>query len=95
MLTGNVCSFVDSLTAVDHNYGRVLLNVIGHSRSVILFYLRNVRHPWWELGNYLLADIGKTPGEAEVENLRHRPVIRDLHEALAPGGPLFLSDMGR
>ena len=87
MLTGSIRSFVDSSTAVSHNYRHVLLNAIGHSLRVLLFYLRNVGHPWWELGDYLLADIGKTPGDAEVEWLRHRPAIRDPLEALTPRGP--------
>ena len=82
MLTSNIRSFVDSSTA-DRNYSRVLLNGVGFSIRVLLFYLRNVGDPWWELGDYLLADIGKTPGDAEVEKLRHRPVIRDPREALA------------
>src|SRR5215470_17179462 len=87
MLTGNTRSFIDSSTAVGRNYGRVPLNGIGRSLSVLLFYLRNVGHPWWELGDYLLADIGRTPGDAEVAKLRHRPVIRDSREALAPDAP--------
>ena len=85
MLTGNIRPFVDSSTARSHNYGRVLLNAIGRSLIALSFYLRNVGHPWWELSDNLLADIGKTPGDAEVEKLRHRPVIRDPREALAPG----------
>jgi hypothetical protein len=77
MLTGNIRSFVDSSTARSNNYGRVLLNAIGRSLIALSFYLRNVGHPWWELSDNLLADIGKTPGDAEVEKLRHRPVIHD------------------
>jgi len=87
MLTGNIRSFVDGSTAVSHNYRHVLLNAVGHSLRVLLFYLRNVSHPWWELGDYFLADIGKTQGDAEVERLRHRPVIRDPREVSAPSGP--------
>jgi hypothetical protein len=77
MLTGNIRSVVDSSTARSNNYGRVLLNAIGCSLIALSFYLRNVGHPWWELSDDLLADIGKTPGDAEVERLRHRPVIHD------------------
>jgi hypothetical protein len=84
LLTGKIRSLVDSPTAVGRNFGRVLLNGIGCNLSVLLFCLRNVGHPWWGLGNYLLADIGKTPGDAEVEKLRHRPVIRDPRETSAP-----------
>jgi len=84
MLTGNISSFVDSSTAVGRNYARALLSGIGCGLSFLLVYLRNVGHPWWELGDHLLADIGKTPDDAEVEKLRHRPVIRDPSEALAP-----------
>ena len=95
MATGNIPSLVDSSTVRSHNYSRVPFNIIGRSFVLFLSYLRNVSHPWWELGDYLLADIGKTPADAEVERLRHRPVIRDPHESLAPGGPSFLGDMGR
>ena len=84
MITGNIPSFVDGSTAVGRNYGRALLSGIGHGLSFLLLYLRNVGHPWWELSDHLLADIGKTPGDAEVEQLRHRPVIRDPSETLAP-----------
>ena len=87
MLTSNIRSSVDSSTAVGRNYGRVVLNGVSGSLGVLLFYLRNVGHPWWELGDYFLADIGKTPGDAEVERLRHRPVIRDPREVSTPSGP--------
>jgi hypothetical protein len=87
MLTGNIRSFVDSSTAVTHNYHRALLNRIRHGLSFLLSYLHNIGHPWWELGDYLLADIGKTPGEAEVEKLRHRPVIRDPRELSGSAAP--------
>ena len=75
LLTGKIRSLVDSPTAVGRNFGRVLSKGIGCNLSVLLFYLRNVGHPWWELGDYLLADIGKTPSDAEVEKLRQRPLI--------------------
>ena len=80
MPTGNIPSLVDSSTVSSHNYSRVPLRIIGRSLVLLLFYLRNVSHPWWELGDYLLADIGKAPGDAEVEKLRHRPIIRDPRE---------------
>jgi hypothetical protein len=85
MATGNVPSLVDSSTVRSHNYSRVPFNIIGRSLVFLLSYLRIVSHPWWELGDYLLADIGKTPGDAEVEKLRHRPVMRDPRELAAPG----------
>jgi hypothetical protein len=77
MLTGNIRSFVDSSTAISRNYGSELLSGIGRSLITLSFYLRNAGQPWWELGDHLLADIGKTPGDAEVERLRHRPLILD------------------
>ena len=80
MATGNVPSLVDSSTVRSHNYSRVPFNIIGRSLVFLLSYLRIVSHPWWELGDYLLADIGKTSGDAEVEKLRHRPIIRDPRE---------------
>ena len=83
MLTSNIRSSVDSSTAVGRNFGRALLSGIRCGPSFLLAYLRNVGHPWWELGDRRLADIGKTPGDAEVEKLRHRPVIRDPSEVLA------------
>jgi hypothetical protein len=95
MLTGDIRALVDSSTEVNHKYGSVLLNGIGRSLRTLLLKLPNISRPWWELDDYLLTDIGKTPADAEVEKLRHRTVIRDPRELLAPGGPLFHRDMGR
>lgn len=82
ILTDNILLFVDNATAVGRNCGRALLNAIACRLSLLLLKVRNPGHPWWELGDYLLADIGKTPGEAEVEKRRRRPAIRDLPEDL-------------
>jgi hypothetical protein len=82
MLTGNIHSFVDNSAPVGRNYGRVLSNAIACRLTLLLFMVRNAGHPWWELGDHLLADIGKTRGEAEVEKLRHQPVIREPREYL-------------
>jgi hypothetical protein len=76
MLIGNDRLSVDSSTTVGRNFGRALLDGIGCSLNVLSFYLHNFNHPWWELGDCLLADIGMAPGDAEVEKLRHRPLIR-------------------
>jgi hypothetical protein len=86
MITDNIRSLVDTSTAISDNYGRELLKGIGRSLIALSFYLRNAGHPWWGLGDHLLADIGKTRGDAEVEKLRHRPVIRDPRELFAPDG---------
>ena len=83
MLTGNIHSFVDTSTSVGRNYSRVLSNAIARRLSFLLFMVRNAGHPWWELGDHLLADIGKTRGEAEVEKLRRRAVIREPREDLS------------
>ena len=85
MRTGNIRLSVDSSTALDRIYGRVLLSDISRSRRVRLFYLQNLGHPWCALGDYRLADIGKTRGDAEVEKLRHRLVIRDPREVFPNG----------
>ena len=82
MLTGNIHSFVDNSASVGRNYARVLPNAIARRLSFLLFMVRNADQPWWELGDHLLADIGKTRGEAEVEKLRHRPVTREPREDL-------------
>src|SRR5262245_17496067 len=82
ILTRNIHSFVDSSTAVGRNCGRALLNAIACSLRLLLFKVRHAGYPWWELGDYLLADIGKTPGEAEVEKWRRRPVVLDPREDL-------------
>ena len=44
----------------------------------LLSRLRAVRYPWCELSDYLLTDIGKTRGDAELEKLRRQPLIRNL-----------------
>jgi hypothetical protein len=50
MLTDSVPSVANSSTAISHNHARVLLNAIGRCLYLLLSYLRNVGHPWWELG---------------------------------------------
>jgi hypothetical protein len=87
MLIDNIGSSGSRTKAVDRNYARVAVNGMGRGLSVLLAYLRNVGHQWWELDDYHLADIGKTLGDAHVEKLRHRPVIRDAREILAGDAP--------
>jgi hypothetical protein len=86
MPIGNIHSLIDKLPRRSHNYNPVLFDIIGQSLTVFLSYLRNIGRPWWELGDYLLVDIGKTTDDAEVEKLRHRVVIRDPHELSRPSG---------
>ena len=78
MLTGNVRLLLDNTTTGLRNYGRVLLSSVGQRLNLLSC---KVVHPWWELGDYLLADIGKTPADAEVEKMRRRPLMRDPREA--------------
>ena len=44
---------------------------LGRWLAKLLAGLQGFRQPWWGLSNYLLTDIGKTPGEAESEKLLH------------------------
>lgn len=71
------------LIARSRSLRHVLSAVVGQGLVRLLARLRAVRHPWWELRDDLLTDIGKTRGDAEVEKLRHRPIVRDPHELTA------------
>ena len=92
MARGSTLSFRNISPAKTQGYGRLLLNSIGRRLTHLLSYSRDIHHPWWELDDNLLADIGKTRGVAEIEKLRHRLAIRDPHDTLAPDlrviGPL-------
>jgi len=91
MAKGSTLSFRGGSPAKSHSYGR-LTNSIGRSLTDLLSRMRAIGHPWWELDDYLLADIGKSRGDAEIEKLRHRLTIRDPRDPLAPDlrvlGPL-------
>lgn len=65
------------------SFGHVLSTLVGRGLAKLLSRLRAVRHPWWELSDYFLTDIGKTRGDAEFEKLRRRPTIRDPYEPMA------------
>ena len=65
-------------TGISRSFGHVLSTLIGSGLARLLSRLRAVRHPWCELSDYLLTDIGKTRGDAELEKLRHQPLIRNL-----------------
>jgi hypothetical protein len=69
-----------SLIGSSRSFGHVLSSLVRRGLANLSSRLRAVRHPWWELSGYLLTDIGKTRGDADIENLRHRPTIRDPHE---------------
>jgi hypothetical protein len=71
------------LIGTGRSFGHVLSTAVGRGLAKLLSRLRAVRHPWWELSDYLLTDIGKTRGDTEVEKLRHRPTIRDPYETMS------------
>jgi len=65
-------------TGRSRSFGHVLSTLVGSGLARLLSRLRAVRYPWCELSDYLLTDVGKTRGDAELEKLRHQPLIRNL-----------------
>ena len=59
------------LSETSRSFAHLLSSKLCRRLIALLSGLRIVRQPWWELSNYLLTDIGKTPGEAESEKLLH------------------------